>query len=150
MFAVIRLTGNVGISKKTELALEMLGLKAANNCVVVPENPSYKGMIKRVKDYVTYGIIRTETLSALLSKRGRLEGDKKLDDASLKAAGCKSADELAKALMENKAKLADAKLKKTFRLTPPAHGFKDTMHQYPKGDIGNRGEAINELIERMI
>ncbi len=151
MFAVIRLTGNVGVNKKIKDTLKMLGLKAANNCTVLPETPSYKGMIDKVKDYVTYGTISLEALTAMLEKRGRIEGDKKLTGEVLKSmGGYKDVKELANAIFEGKLKMNDTKLKRTFRLRPPKHGFKSTRKQYPKGDLGNRKEAISELIEKMV
>jgi large subunit ribosomal protein L30 len=36
-----------------------------------------------------------------------------------------------------------------FRLHPPRRGIKTKFH-YPKGVLGNHGEKINELIERML
>ena len=42
-------------------------------------------------------------------------------------------------------------IKPVFRLTPPSKGFKKSIkQQYPNGEIGYRGEKINELILRMI
>ena len=150
MFVVIRLRGNTGVSRRIEDTLKMLNLKASNNCVVLPETESMKGMINKVKDYVTYGTVNLETFTALLKKRGKLEGDMQLTDKDAQLLGCKTVDELVKNIFEGKIKMKDAKLKRTFRLTPPAHGFKDISRQYPQGDLGNRGDAINELIERMI
>ena len=39
--------------------------------------------------------------------------------------------------------------KKSFSLKPPKGGFKSLKQMYPKGDLGYRGEKINELIKRM-
>jgi large subunit ribosomal protein L30 len=150
MFAVIRMVGNVGVPKRIRDTLKMLGLKVANNCVVLPETPSYKGMINKVKDYVTYGTINIETFTAMLEKRGRLEGDKRLTEEALKTMEHKSVEDLAKAIFEGKVDMKDTKLKRTFKLTPPKHGFKSTARQYPKGSLGSRSDAINEIIERMI
>ena len=42
-------------------------------------------------------------------------------------------------------------IKRVFRLTPPSGGFKKSIKQhFPKGELGNRKEKINELILRMI
>lgn len=41
-------------------------------------------------------------------------------------------------------------LTKTIRLRPPIKGFKSTKTRWPKGDLGYRGDKINELIKRMI
>ena len=42
------------------------------------------------------------------------------------------------------------KEKPVFRLNPPRGGFKSIRLPYPKGDLGNRKEEINKLLERMI
>ena len=151
MFAVIRLRGSASTNKNIEHSLGMFRLKAPNNCVVVPDTPSYRGMMQQLKDYVTYGEISLETLARLLEKRGRLAGDKRLDGKTVKETGYDKIESLAKDLLEKGVALKDVRgIKPVFRLTPPAHGFKSVKLAYPKGDLGYRGEKINELIERMI
>jgi large subunit ribosomal protein L30 len=149
MFAVVRLSGTIGVKKSTEKRLEILGLKAANNCVVLPETESFRGMLQGVKDLVAYGSINLQTFTAMLKKRGRMEGGKRITDKELKEMGYKGIDDFAKTLFEGKVKMKDTRLK-TFRLTPPSHGLRSVRHNYPKGEIGNQKEAINELIKRMI
>jgi large subunit ribosomal protein L30 len=39
---------------------------------------------------------------------------------------------------------------KVIHLKPPAKGFKAIKSHWPKGDLGYRGDKINELIKRMI
>lgn len=151
MYAIIRIRGKVTVQYKIERALQMLRLNAVNNCVVVPETESYRGMIQKVKDYVTFGKIDVATLKAMLEKRGRLTGGRRLDGKNVKELGYDSIDALAAAIFEGKVKMKDLKaLKKVFRLSPPSRGLKSIKTPYPKGDLGNRKEKINELIMRMI
>ena len=152
MYAVVRIRGRVGVRKEVEDTLRMLRLKRVNNCVLVPENPSFKGMLEKAKDYITWGEINKETLVALLRKRLRLKGDKRVDEKILKeVTDFNSFEELADALLEGKIRLKDfEKLNPVFRLTPPSKGFKSVKQYWPKGDLGYRGETINELLERMI
>jgi large subunit ribosomal protein L30 len=81
-----------------------------------------------------------------------LVGNKRLDEKSLeKITKFKSFDDLSEALIEGKCKLKDFKeIKPVFRLSPPRHGYKAIRLHYPKGDLGDRKEEINELLERMI
>jgi len=50
----------------------------------------------------------------------------------------------------------DKELEKKFagagvvRLSPPKGGFKSLKKSYPKGDLGYRGPAINDLIKKMM
>jgi large subunit ribosomal protein L30 len=151
MFAVIRLRGTPGLSKKVRDTLEMLRLKAVNNCVLVPETPDYKGMLEVVKHTVTWGEIEKETLVELLKKRLRSEGDKRVDENTLKQITGYGFEELAEALLAGEVKMKSfPKLKPVFRLTPPSKGLKNVKEFYPKGDLGYRGKEINELLKRMI
>ena len=151
MLAVIRVRGSVNVWKKFKDTMKMLRLKAVNNCVVVPDNSSYRGMIMKVKDYVTFGEIDLETFIAMMKKRGRTEGDKRLDEKTIAATGFKTVEELTKAIFDGKVSITRVpSLKPVFRLTPPSKGFKSTKTQYPKGDLGYRGKDINKLIKRMI
>ena len=152
MLAVIRVRGRTGIRKEIEDTLQMLRLKRINHCVLVPETPEYLGMLKKAKDFITWGRINKETLVKLLKKRLRMLGDRKVDEESLKEiTDFESFEDFADTLMKGKVKLKDfKKLKPIFRLNPPRHGYKAIRLPYPKGDLGNRGEKINELIERML
>ena len=152
MLAVIRVRGRTGIRKEIEDTLQMLRLKRINHCVLVPETPEYLGMLKKAKDFITWGRINKETLVKLLKKRLRMLGDRKVDEESLKEiTDFESFEDFADALMKGKVKLKDfKKLKPIFRLNPPRHGYKAIRLPYPKGDLGDRGEKINELIKRML
>ncbi|MEM5790959.1 MAG: 50S ribosomal protein L30 [Candidatus Aenigmatarchaeota archaeon] len=152
MLAAIRIRGRVGINKEMENTLKMLRLKRVNNCVLVEENPSFKGMLQKVKDFITWGEIKKDVLIKMLKKRLKLKGEKRVDEKILKeVTGFNSFEEFADALFEGKVKLRDyEKINPVFRLTPPSKGFKSVKEYWPKGDLGYRGEEINELIERMI
>lgn len=152
MFAVIRIRGTVETRKEVEDTLKMLRLNAPNNCVVIPETPDYKGMVEKCRNFITYGEINKETLVKMIKKRLRLKDGGRVDEATLKKiTGYASFENFAAALLEEKVRLKDFKeLQPIFRLTPPSKGFKSIKENYPKGDLGYRGEKINELIERMV
>jgi len=152
MFAVIRLRGSSGVRGDIRDTLEMLRLKFVNNCVILPERDDYKGMVDKVKDYVTYGEIDKKTLVKMLEKRIRLWGNKRVDEKVLKeVTKFESFEKLADGLMSGKTELKNFKeVSPVFRLSPPSKGLKSIKEHYPKGDLGYRGEKINELIERMI
>jgi large subunit ribosomal protein L30 len=151
MFAVIRIRGTVGVRKEIEDTLKMLRLKAVNNCVLLPETDSIKGMLQKVKDRVTWGRINKETLVRLLEKRLRFRNKQKVSLEQLKQMGFGSFEELAERLLAGDVQIKNLnELQPYFRLTPPSKGFKSIKHPFPKGDLGNRGDAINELLIRMI
>lgn len=147
MYAVVRLRGNVNIDDVTEDTLEMLNLKDKFNCIVVPENGSYEGMLEKVQKVVTWGKIGDDTLLRLLEKRGRIEGKGKLKD---------NLDHLNYESVENLIQDFDGKnikefgIKIPFKLSPPSKGFKSNLKNlYPQGELGDRGK-MDELLNRMI
>ncbi len=153
-FAVVRLRGSVGVREEVEDTLKMLRLYKVHHTVIIDNRPSYLGMLQKVKDYVTWGEVDAETLAAMLKKRGRLIGNKKLSDEIVqKYTPYKTIEEFAKAIVEFKAELGDIPiLKPVFRLHPPKGGLKGSKKRpYPDGgELGYRGEAINDLLKKMI
>ncbi len=151
MIAIIRIKGTVNRNVKVERALEVLRLKKPNHCIVVDDTPTNRGIVKKVKDQVAFGKIDLDTLSKMLKKRGRLEGNVRLNEETVKETGYETIEKLAKDVLDGNVKIKDVpKLKPYFRLTPPSKGFKSTKKNYPKGNLGNNEDKINELIEKMI
>ncbi len=153
LLAVIRIRGRVGFYFKINETLQMLNIHRPNYMTLIPNTSSYRGMLKRAKDAITFGEINADTLAHVLRKRGELEGHQHLTDEYIKEhTSFKNIDDFAKALVDKKAQLTDVpKLKKFFRLHPPRKGFKSVKRGYnEKGDLGYRGEAINDLIVRMV
>jgi len=121
--AVIRVRGCVRVNKEIEDTLQMLRLYRKNFCALVEKKDV--GMIKKVKDFVTYGEIDKETEDLLIKQRGE-----------------KTKDEEGKEV-----------LKKFFRLNPPRKGFgrKGIKVSFSKsGALGYRAQKINDLIKRML
>jgi large subunit ribosomal protein L30 len=154
---LVRIRGTVNVTGKTADTLDMLHLERPNAATVIPKTESYMGMVNRVKDYVAYGDVDAETLSALLKARGRIAGDKPIDDAFVKTATSSkyaTVDAFAKAVANGEAKLKDlgGEAKPVFRLHPPTGGHKGSTkrHFTVKGELGYRGKEINALIRRMI
>jgi large subunit ribosomal protein L30 len=150
MFAVIRIRGNAGQRVDLKSTLKMMRLDAPNNCVIVPDTESYKGMFQAAKDACTWGEIDEKTFVDLLKRRLRLKGDKRVDEKVLKEMKIDSLEKFAKSLLEGKTKMKDYDFQQNFRLTPPSKGFKSVKLPFPKGDLGYRGKEINKLLERMM
>ncbi len=150
MFAIVRLRGNVHSRPEVKDTLEMLRINRVNHCVVVKEDPRYRGMIQKVKDYVAWGKVDDETLSLLLEKRGRLPGNVRLTDQIVKEkTPYSSIKELAKAVNSGTASLKDLGIKPVFRLHPARKGLKSTKKTAQQGgDLGFR-QDIGDLIKRM-
>jgi len=151
--AVVRVRGDIGTRQDVRDTLRMLGLTRVNHCILIDDSPTYKGMLQKAKDVITWGEVSKDTLDALLRKRGRLVGDKKLSDEYVKSSTqFPSIGEFAEAIHSGKVELsAMPELKKVFRLRPPRKGYEATKRPFrDMGSLGYRGEKINDLLARMI
>ncbi|ASJ14601.1 50S ribosomal protein L30 [Thermococcus radiotolerans] len=151
--ALIRLRSGIRAKGDVRDTLAMLRLHRINHLVLVDDNPSYKGMVQKVKDYITWGEIDAETLAELLRKRGRLIGNRPITDEYVKEKLGMTIEEFAEKVVAGEMKLTDLpNIKPVFRLHPPRGGLKGSKKRSFKegGALGYRGERINDLIERML
>jgi large subunit ribosomal protein L30 len=135
LLAVIRVRGRVKVRQSIAETLSRLNLNRVNNLVLVnADNASYMGMIKKCKDFVTFGEINRDMLSKLLEARG-IKADPAAADSLL--SGSKSVKEL--------------KIDMPIRMHPPRHGYEGIKRAYGAGgSLGYRSHEINELIARML
>ena len=70
LLALIRIRGPVKLPAAIEDTLKMLKLHKKNTLVLIKPTPSLMGMIEKVKYYITYGTIDSETLKELKEKKG--------------------------------------------------------------------------------
>lgn len=151
MYAVIRVRGQPDVNKDIEYTMGLLGLNKVNHCVIVPENDVMKGMLRKAKDYITWGEINETTFADMIKFRGRMKGDLTIDDAYLEShTDFKTFEEMAKDVIDGEYKISDI-IKPVFRLHPPVKGYEGNKRSYKNGgSLGYRGENINSLISRML
>ena len=132
MMAVVQIRSVIGTNREVRDTLKMLNLGKVNRCTIIHENPSYKGMLQKVKDYVTWGEIDEETLTLLL-KRAGVEN---VEEAVEKIKGGAKLKEIADPYIG---------------LHPPRKGYRSIKKPFNLGgSAGYRGDKINELIRRML
>jgi large subunit ribosomal protein L30 len=138
--AVIRIRGSIKASKSVKDTFNHLNLFKKNSCIVLDKTNTNLGLIKKIKDYVTWGEIDNETYELLIKKRGELfKGRLK--------------DRKGKIEYKKYIEFKNKKYKKYIRLHPPKSGFekKGIKLGYKRGGaLGYRGEDIENLIKRMI
>jgi large subunit ribosomal protein L30 len=71
--AIIRIKGPLRVPSGVEDTMKMLNLNKKFACTIIEDNPSVKGMIKKVEHLITWGDINDETIK-LLEKRKRGKG----------------------------------------------------------------------------
>jgi large subunit ribosomal protein L30 len=156
VYVIIRLRGVIGVPQDVEYTLRLLRLVKKYHCVIYPATPVIKGMLEKVKDWITWGEIDYETLVQLLKSRGRVSrGQSLTDDYIKRVLGLESIEVLAKSIIEGKVlfhKLEEFGIKPVFRLHPPKKGFKGSVKKPYKdgGELGYRGRDVNDLLKRMM
>jgi large subunit ribosomal protein L30 len=155
VFLVIRARSDRGVTGKIRDTMGMLNLTRVNHATILPNAPTYIGMLSKAKDYITWGEIDSDMISNLLKERGRMIGDKPVSDAVIKNNSKYSTiDAFAKALVSGEASMKDVDgLKPVLRLHPPrgSKGWGGIKRSYTVGGaLGFRGEAISDLVSRMM
>lgn len=152
--AIIRIRGSCKLRKEITDTFNMLRLYKKHNCIIIPNTPAYLGMLNKIKDYVTWGEINSETMKQLLLKRGKLPSKKKLTEDYVKAKIKSDIDSFIKSYLDFKKELKDIPgLKPFFKLSPPIKGFERKGTKKPfslGGSLGYRKDKINDLIMRML
>jgi len=152
--AIIRIAGQQGLNYKLKTTFKLLNLHKKNTCVLVDNTKQAQGMIRVLKDNITWGEIDKETLSKLLEKRGRIIGNKPLTKEYVREKTKLEFSKFIEDLLEGKKQIKDVEsLKPFFRLLPPRKGFerKGTKKHFAIGGaLGYRKEKINDLIQRML
>ena len=154
-FLVIRARSDRGVTLKIRDTMGMLNLTKVNHATIVPNAPTYEGMLNKSKDYITWGEIDSDMISNLLKERGRMVGDKPVNDSVINDnSKFSSIDEFANAIVSGDATLKDVNgLKPVLRLHPPrgSKGWGGIKRSYTVGGaLGFRGEAIRDLVSRMM
>lgn len=137
--AVILVRGMDKVDYQTKDTLAMLRLHRKNHLVIVDGIAPIMGMVRKVKDYVTWGEIDDSTFKELVMKRGE-EYLGRTTDSKRK-------------YDYNFIEIYGKKYKPCFRLNPPQKGFGRKGIKMPfsrGGALGYRGVKINDLIQRML
>ncbi len=145
LLAAIRIRGVSNKAEPIRNTLDRLRLRRKHVCVVLSGTPNVIGMLKKVKDYVTYGEVSEDVLKELIEKRGRLLNGKKVGEKV-------DVGKTVKEILAGKS-FRDLGMKSFFRLAPPRKGFerKGIKRGFKAGGVlGYRGEKINDLIKKMV
>ena len=152
--AVIRIKGKPGMKHDVKSTFEKLRLYNKNTCVIIANTPSFIGMLEKIKNDATWGELDEKTCAELLSKRGKLPGNKPLTDEYTKTKIKSDIAGFSKDFMTFKKEFKDVPgLKNFFRLNPPRKGFERKGIKVPfaqGGVLGYRMKKINDLLTRML
>jgi len=139
MIIAIRISGQVSLPKKVSEALYRLRIRRKYSAVLVVPKPENLKLLKKLRNYIAYGDIKSDTLLELIKKRSQpLEKGKKID-----------AEKIVKDI--DKKPLTEFGIKPFFRLHPPRGGIDSKKHfGINKGVLGDNKVKINDLVRRML
>jgi large subunit ribosomal protein L30 len=149
----VRIRGTISAPREVRETLQMLHLTRNNYAVLIDDRPSFLGMLTTAQNFITWGEATQETVNMLMKEKGKLLGNKKLTDEYAKKTGYKSLEGLAEAVFDCRVEYWKLQnIQPVFKLHPPTKGFKGKIKRSygVSGELGYRGEKINELIKRMI
>ena len=74
--AVIRIRKSTKMITPIKDTLNMMNLKKINHCILLKSTPTNLGMIKKCKDYITWGEIDSETKKLLFKRKDKTNNNK--------------------------------------------------------------------------
>jgi large subunit ribosomal protein L30 len=141
MIAIIRIHGRVNIDSTVERALSDLRLRRKYTCTLIKPTEENLKLLQKLRNFVAFGDINTETLKLLIDLRGQpVNKTKKIDaDKIVKELDKKDINEL-------------TDMKPFFRLHPPRGGIDTKLHfgVSKKAVLGDNKKEINSLLRRML
>ncbi len=148
---VVRVRGSIHAREEIVDTLRFLHLTRPNHVTVVPEEPSFRGMLSKVQGYVTWGEADPPTVGLLLAQRGETPDGKRIATGDRAGGGpATDLDALARAVAERGLPRVPG-LSPQFRLRAPHGGWRSTKKPYALGGaLGYRGRAVNDLVRRMM
>ena len=151
-FLVVRMRGTVNVPHWARTTLDLLHLDKKFRATIVPAKDNTKGVLDKIKHYVSWQELDVSTTKELLEKKARKGGYQKITAEDVTKLGFKNMDDLATSLVEGTISLSKLKpLKPWFALSPPKNGFKrNTKKMYGEGGIlGSHKELLVQVRKMM-
>jgi large subunit ribosomal protein L7e len=157
---IVRIRGINNLAPQVRKILQLFRLRQLHNATLIRVNRATLNMLKKIEPYVTYGFPTRHTISNLVYKRGFGKINKQRIPIT-------SNEVVEKGLRQHKIICTEDLITElytcgtnfkqannflwAFKLSSPSGGFNNKRHPFQKGgDWGNRDEAINDLVARML
>ncbi len=150
-YLVLRIKGLVNIPYWGITTLTNLNLNKKFNATLVPENSQTLGMLRKVKDSISWYKADKEIIKDLLEQKGKKNGKKSITESDLPEKFA-TFDAIAEALSSDEIKLSEIEsIKPWFTLNPPKGGFKrKTKKQFSQGGILGENSELIGIVRRML
>ena len=177
VYLVVRMKGTVNVPYWARITLESLSLNKRFRATIIPENEQTLGMLRKIKEYVSWTSVDTEFIREFIEKRGRSSASKLLSapDAQVApAADAAAPDSPNGQTSNNNAENKDSQnadlskivsiisqnelylskisgIKPWFALNPPKGGFKrKSKRSYSQAGILGENKELVSIVKRMM
>jgi large subunit ribosomal protein L30 len=173
VYLVVRMKGTVNVPHWANLTLENLHLNKKFRATIIPENDQTLGMLRKVKEHVSWTSIDKEFIKEFIEKKGRLtelnprpkptateskvndinnKGGKSIDEGENKTSLNFDFDKIATDISQNQTYLSKIKgIKPWFALNPPRGGFKKkSKRSFSQDGILGENKELVSLVRRMM
>ena len=140
--AAVLVRGLIGTDKGIRETLKRLNLSRKNHLVLLEDNESNRGMLRKVESFITFGPISDETAKEIVEKKGEEFKEPKERKPSQKIK-----------VSSNYREYFGKKVKPVFRMQPPKGGFERKGIKMPfsmGGVLGHRKEGMDVLVKKML
>lgn len=175
VYLVVRMKGTVNVPYWAKITLESLSLNKRFRATIIPENEQTLGMLRKIKEYVSWTSVDTEFIREFIEKRGRSSASKLLSATDTAAdtaappadnpngqinnnnAGNKDSQnadlgKIVSIISQNELYLSKISgIKPWFALNPPKGGFKrKSKRSYSQDGILGENKELVSIVKRMM
>lgn len=173
VYLVVRMKGTVNVPYWARITLESLSLNKRFRATIIPENEQTLGMLRKIKEYVSWTSVDTEFIREFIEKRGRSSASKLLSAAAPdtpppppensngqinnnntenKDSQVADLSKIVSIISQNELYLSKISgIKPWFALNPPKGGFKrKSKRSYSQAGILGENKELLSIVKRMM
>ena len=173
VYLVVRMKGTVNVPQWANLTLENLHLNKKFRATIIPENNQTLGMLRKVKELVSWTSVDKEFIKEFIEKKGRLiesnlgtktattggqvnninnNDSKSSDEGENKKSLSYDFEKIATDISQNQTYLSKITgIKPWFALNPPRGGFKKkSKRSFSQDGILGENKELVSLVRRMM
>ncbi len=176
VYLVVRMKGTVNVPYWARITLESLSLNKRFRATIIPENAQTLGMLRKIKEFVSWTSVDTEFIREFIEKRGRSSSSRLLSavDSAAPAADSAAPDnpngqindnntenkesqnvdlsKIVSIISQNELYLSKISgIKPWFALNPPKGGFKrKSKRSYSQAGILGENKELVSIVKRMM
>ena len=167
VYLVVRMKGTVNVPYWARITLESLSLNKRFRATIIPENAQTLGMLRKIKEYVSWTSVDAEFIREFIEKRGRSSASKllsatagldnsngQINNNNVENNDSQVADlsKIVSIISQNELYLSKISgIKPWFALNPPKGGFKrKSKRSYSQAGILGENKELVSIVKRMM